>query len=58
MTGKDAKLNRALEELDKLRMQLKEAKLQEHGKNDNMRRDLDKLVEDNRKLEKQRNELL
>jgi len=55
---KDAKLNRALEELDKMRLQLKDAKINEIGKNENSRRDLDRLVEDNRKLEKQRNELL
>ena len=30
----------------------------ESGKNENIRRDMEKLVDDNRKLEKQRNELL
>ena len=56
--SKDAKLNRALEELDKMRLQLKDARIAEVGKSDKMRQDMDKLVEANRNLEKQRNELL
>jgi hypothetical protein len=28
------------------------------GKNDNLRKDMDRLMEENRKLERQRNELL
>jgi hypothetical protein len=32
--------------------------MNEHGKNENQRRDMEKVVEDNRKLERQRNELL
>lgn len=58
MSSKDAKLNRALEENEKLKAQLREARMNEQGKNDNVRRDMEKLVEDNRKLERQRNELL
>ena len=52
MTNKDAKLNRALEELEKLKMQLREAKSTEQGRNEGQRRDMEKLVEDNRKLER------
>ena len=56
--GAEAKLNRALEEVEKLKLQLRDAKIQETGKNDGIRKDLDRLVEENRKLERQRNELL
>lgn len=57
-SNKEAKLNRLVEENEKLKMQLREAKVSEQGKNQNTRKDLEKLVEDNRKLERQRNELL
>ena len=55
---KEAKLNRALEELEKYKLALKEAKMSETAKNEGIRRDLDKLTDENRRLEKQRNELL
>ena len=58
VSNKDAKLNRVMEENEKLKQQLREAKLSEQGKNQNTRKDMEKLVEDNRKLERQRNELL
>jgi len=50
--SKDAKLNRALEELERARLQLREAKMNEQGKSETIRRDMEKLVEDNRRLEK------
>jgi hypothetical protein len=37
---------------------LKEAKVTELSKSDNLRKDMDRLVEENRKLERQRNELM
>jgi len=37
---------------------LREAKINETGKNEGIRRDLDRLTEENKKLERQRNELL
>lgn len=49
---KDARLNRVIEELEKTKLQLKEAKANESGKNDVLRKDMDRLVEDNRKLER------
>jgi len=58
VSSKDAKLNRALEELEKYKHQLRDARMTEQGKSDNVRRDMEKLVNDNRKLEKERNELL
>ena len=58
MGNADAKLNRALEEIEKYKLALREAKINESGKNDGMRRDLDRLVDENKKLERQRNELL
>ena len=56
--NKDAKLNRALEEIEKYKLALRESKINETGKNDTVRRDLDRLTEENRKMERQRNELL
>ena len=50
--NKEAKLNRALEEVEKLKLQLREAKMDEAGKNEQIRRDLDKMSEDNKKLER------
>lgn len=34
VNNKDAKLNRALEDIEKLKAQLREARMNEHGKND------------------------
>ena len=39
-------------------MQLREVKVTEQSKNEGIRKDMEKLVEDNRRLEKQRNELM
>lgn len=50
--GKDAKLNRALEEIEKYKLALREQKIQVSGQTDNSRRDLDRLSEDNKKLER------
>lgn len=47
-----------MEELEKYKLALKEAKLNESSKNEGIKRDLDKVTEENRRLEKQRNELL
>ena len=41
-----------------MRMQLREARMNEQGKSEGTRRDMEKLVDDNRKLERQRNELM
>ena len=51
-------MNRALEEIEKLKLALRESKMNESGRTENVRRDQDRLVEENRKLERQRNELL
>ena len=48
----EAKLNRALEEIEKYKLALREAKINETGKNDNIRRDLDRLADENKKLER------
>lgn len=56
--GADAKLNRALEEIEKYKLQLRDAKLAETGKTEGIRKDMDRVMEENRKLERQRNELL
>mgnify|MGYP007006662477 CR=1 FL=1 len=52
------KLNRAIEELEKYKSQLKEAKVTELSKSDNLKKDMDRMIEENRKLERQRNELM
>ena len=51
-------MNRALEEVEKYKLALREAKINETGKSDNIRRDLYRLADENKKLERQRNELL
>ena len=58
VSTKDAKLNRAMEEIEKMKIQLKEAKANELNKNEGIKRDMDRVMEENRKLERQRNELL
>ena len=51
-------MNRAMEEIEKLKLALRESKMNETGRSDGVRRDQDRLVDENRKLERQRNELL
>ena len=58
VSTKDAKLNRAMEEIEKMKIQLKEAKANELNKNEGIKRDMDRVMEENRKLERQKNELL
>lgn len=41
-----------MEEIEKLKTQLREAKMNEQGKNENAKRDMEKVVDDNRKLER------
>ena len=52
VSQKDAKLNRALEEIEKMKLQLKEAKANELNKNDGLKRDMDRVMDENRKLER------
>ena len=47
-----------MEEIEKLKLALRESKMNETGRNEGVRRDQDRLVDENRKLERQRNELL
>jgi hypothetical protein len=44
--------------LEKYKSQLKEAKVTELSKSDNLKKDMDRMIEENRKLERQRNELM
>ena len=55
---KDVRMNRALEELEKYKGLLKERKAQEKDKEDNVKSELERAVRDNRKLEKQKVELI
>ena len=55
---KDVRLNRVVEELEKYKLKLKETKDSETGKTQEIREEMDKVLEENRKLERQRNELL
>jgi hypothetical protein len=41
-----------LEEVEKYKQVLKETKANELSKNDNMKKDMDRVLEDNRKLER------
>jgi hypothetical protein len=41
-----------MEEVEKLKLQLREAKIEETGKNESIRRDLDRMAEENKKLER------
>ena len=47
-----------MEEIDKLKLALRESKINETGRSEGVRRDQDRIIEENRKLERQRNELL
>ena len=58
VSNKDAKLNRALEEIEKMKVQLRDARANEASKSEGIRKDMDRVMEENRKLERQRNELL
>ena len=55
---KDVRMNRALEELEKYKGLLKERKAQEKDKEDNVKGELERAVRENRKLEKQKTELI
>jgi chromosome segregation ATPase len=55
---KDVRMNRALEELEKYKGLLKERKAQEKDKEDNVKGELERAVRENRKLEKQKAELI
>jgi hypothetical protein len=52
------RLNRALEEIDRLKQQIKDARTQTRDTSDHSRRNVDQLVADNKRLEKQKSELL
>eukprot|EP00658_Telonema_sp_P-2_P007276 TRINITY_DN12711_c0_g1_i2.p1 TRINITY_DN12711_c0_g1~~TRINITY_DN12711_c0_g1_i2.p1 ORF type:complete len:229 (-),score=75.71 TRINITY_DN12711_c0_g1_i2:344-1030(-) len=55
---KDLRLNRALEEVERLKAQLKDAKSSARNSGDSMRKGHDQLVSENKKLEKQKVELI
>ena len=52
------RLNRALEEVDRLKQQLKDARSQTKDTSDSSRRNVEHLAAENKRLEKQKNELL
>eukprot|EP01051_Picozoa_sp_SAG22_P007172 SAG22_NODE_495_length_9802_cov_111.077605_3_plen_300_part_00 len=54
ISTKDVRLNRALEELEKYKGLLKERKTEELDKNEDVRREADRLARDNKKLEGQK----
>lgn len=55
---KDLRLNRALEEVERLKGQLKDAQSNARNSGDNLRKGQDHLVAENKKLEKQKAELI
>ena len=46
------------EEIEKMKVQLRDARANEASKSEGIRKDMDRVMEENRKLERQRNELL
>eukprot|EP00357_Protocruzia_adherens_P028564 CAMPEP_0115012318 /NCGR_PEP_ID=MMETSP0216-20121206/24650_1 /TAXON_ID=223996 /ORGANISM="Protocruzia adherens, Strain Boccale" /LENGTH=360 /DNA_ID=CAMNT_0002381321 /DNA_START=1 /DNA_END=1083 /DNA_ORIENTATION=- len=56
--GKDAKLNRLIEEVEKYKSIIKEHRTHDTEKNDIARHEMDRLAQENKKLEKQKTELL
>lgn len=56
--AKEVRLNRALEEIERLKQQLKDARSQTRDASDSSRRSVEQLIAENKKLEKQKNELL
>lgn len=55
---KDVRLNRVIDELEKHKIMLRDAKENEVGKRKDVTDELDRVLDENRKLERQRNELL
>eukprot|EP01016_Furgasonia_blochmanni_P039526 TRINITY_DN4926_c0_g2_i4.p2 TRINITY_DN4926_c0_g2~~TRINITY_DN4926_c0_g2_i4.p2 ORF type:complete len:100 (-),score=24.62 TRINITY_DN4926_c0_g2_i4:438-737(-) len=52
------RINRLQEELDKFKIEVKQSKLSNHEKNEDVKKVNEKLIQENKKLERQRNELL
>lgn len=52
VNSKETKINRALEEVEKYKQMLKESKATEITKTETIKKDLDRVLEDNRKLER------
>lgn len=57
-TLKFYRVNRLQEEIDKLKIENKQQKLVVEDKNDDLKKQYEKVIQENRKLERQRNELL
>ena len=55
---KDVRINRAMEELEKYKGLLRERKAQEKDKEDGVKGEIERLSRENRKLEKQKTELI
>jgi len=55
---KDVKINRLQEELDKVKIEIKQQRVMVDDKTDDVKKQYDKIIQENRKLERQRNELL
>ncbi len=56
--AKDVKLNRMIEELEKYKRQLKEVKSSDGQRTDDQKRDGERLLQENKRLERQNGELL
>ncbi|CAD7971497.1 unnamed protein product [Amoebophrya sp. A25] len=58
ISSKDARVNRLIEDCERYRTSMKDLKSQDQDKVKSDRKELDRLLADNRKLERQRNELV
>jgi len=52
------RINRLQEEVDKLKIELKQQRMNVDDRNDDIKKQYEKVIQENRKLERQRNELL
>lgn len=58
VTAREAKINKLIDEVERYKEQIKSLRSNEGENNDRNRKDLDRLSQENKKLERQKNELL
>jgi chromosome segregation ATPase len=58
VTSREAKINKLIEEVERYKDQIKSLRSTEGEANDRSRKEMDRIQQDNKKLERQKNELL